>query len=484
MINIETASSVIGLTMVAESKKMMVVPVPGTPVADLVNITNNSVSITVAESNHPVGEQLTDHSSSLSIFTKGTDGVISTHSRAMDEYVNEISKAVTSHISYAKNVVKPAVLEMVENVQKSMTLTRAASAEFNINIVDLPLPMQNSGFEDAVSSYAEKTLFNPEFDLNLGEMSSEQMLALIQTGSTQQDADIGLWFAGLSSDLIACVWGNVFRNFKVSAPPAVKSIGELLLDKKTGVHAALLTYLAARKLFEEVPESTGLSLSDYKNRVAQIRDYAGVILFREYTRYNSSLKNGTLILSTDPSRKSVNVNGVVYREWLKTGGTNEVILGMLVSNQSLFGTNLINEQAEKFKQSWSTYEQYSVTAQRNDSFNTFKQALKLAFDAGMANMSAEEAALKEEKPEMFSQINLYFLDELALIRTGDMKDINATCLKLVCRSRYFYTSAEKILQSINDAMHSNPNMSVRDAAAIAAIEYVTDYVSDQLKMTM
>lgn len=484
MINIDTAAAVIGLTLIAENKKAVIVPVPGTPVADLVTITNDSTSICVSPDASSLSDQLSMNSSSLSIFTKGNDDIISSHSRAIDEYVSEISRSVTAHISYAKNVVKPAVIEMAENVQKSLSQTRAASAEFNIKIVDLPMPMQNSSFEDAVSSYSEKTLLDPETDLNLGEMTTEQLLALIQTGSSQQDTDIGLWFAGLSSDLIACVWGNIFRDFKASKPPCIKKISELLLDKKTGVDAALLTYLAARKLFEEIPEGTGVSLPVYKNKVAQIRDYSGIVLFREYSRYNASLKNGSLILSTDVNRKSVNVNGVVYREWLKTGGSNEVILGMLVSNQNLFNTNLINEKASKFKDAWNTYEQYSITEQRNSSFNTFKQALKLSFSAGMANMSPEETALKEEKPEMFAQIDTYFSDELALIRTNDMHDVNLTCMKLVCRSRYFYTSAEKILQSINDAMHANPNMNIRDAAAVAAIEYITDYVSDQIKTTM
>ena len=155
---------------------------------------------------------------------------------------------------------------------------------------------------------------------------------------------------------------------------------------------------------------------------------------------------------------------------------------MIVSNTPLYSCALIDKESARFLSAWNVYEQYSNTASKNNNFNKFKQALRICFANGFSILTDVEKDLKEEKPDMFSKINEYFTEELDKLRTGDMLDIHGECLKLVCRSRFYYTDAEKILQGINDAVKLNPNINVRDAAAMATCEYVFDYISDQMRV--
>lgn len=484
MINKQSALSAVPLAMLADSKGVIITPVAGTPLADLVNMTNNAVSVLnsgYVESMSP-GEELSANAAMLEVATTGSGGTLSTHDRSIDCYVPELAKAVASHISFAKNIVAPVVLQMADEVKKTIDYTAPASSEFCISVVDLPAPMQNNTFEESVSKYTGKTLFKPERDLTLGEQTAEGILELIKTGSKVNDADIEIWYAGISADIVMCVWNNVFRDFKVSSPSVVKDVVEICKDTTTGIDSSLLIFLIARKLYDEVPDNTGMTLAVYKDVVSQLRDYSGTMLGNEYIRYNASVRNGTLIINTSTTKKHINVNGAVYREWLKTGGSNEVILGMIVSNTPFYSCALIDKESARFLAAWNTYEQYSNTASRNNNFNKFKQALRICFANGFSNLTDVEKDLKEEKPDMFGKINEFFTEELDKIRTSDMLDIHSECLKLVCRSRFYYTDAEKILQGINDAVKMNPSINIRDAAAMATCEYVFDYVSDQMRV--
>lgn len=484
MINKQTALSALPLAMMADAKGVMIVPVAGTPLADLVTITTNGLTSFKygTEQDLDAATHLQEACSLLEFSTCGNDGILSNHDRSIDCYVPELAKAVTSHISFAKNIVMPVVMQMADTVKKEMEVVVSASAEFCINTIDLPIPMRSSSFEEVVSKYNGRVLIKPERDLALAAMTAEGILELIKTGSKITDTEIELWYAGVSGDLATCVWNNVFRDFKTSNPAVVKSIEELFKDPVDGINASLLVFLISRKLYDEVPEETGMTLVVYKDVVSQIRDYSGTMLSNEYNRYNASVRNKTLIIGFSPNRKTINVNGAVYREWLKTGGNNEIILGMVVSNTPLYSVTLIDASADKFVAAWNTYEQYSNTAAKNNSFNKFKQILKICFARDLANLSEIEKDLLIEKPSLHASVSQYFEEEMEKLRTNDMLDIHNECLKLVCRSRFYYTDAEKILQGINDAVKMNPNINIRDAAAMATCEYVFDYISDQMRV--
>jgi hypothetical protein len=53
-------------------------------------------------------------------------------------------------------------------------------------------------------------------------------------------------------------------------------------------------------------------------------------------------------------------------------------------------------------------------------------------------------------------------------------------LHIICQCRFYYTEAEFILSEIEEIGKQNPGIDVREAALIATINYLVDYLCDQI----
>ena len=66
------------------------------------------------------------------------------------------------------------------------------------------------------------------------------------------------------------------------------------------------------------------------------------------------------------------------------------------------------------------------------------------------------------------------------LREEAIGDIWEVASRVVAERIFYYTDAYCILTGINDACKQNPNIDVNEAALLSTIEYVCEYVCDQL----
>lgn len=485
MLDTNSAIYSLPLATLAATKGLVIDPVQGTPLAELVKTSNDLLmasSWCTAETDTAENE-LARYAGNVSSST--TSNVETTHDTAMDAYIADVSKAVTNHISFAKNIVKPVIVELVEEVQRSLGFVVNPSSQFKISMVDLPKPMQNAGFETSIAKYAEKPFIAPSSELRLGEVSPQAILDMMLTGSKEYDEGIKEWFVNKGDMFFMDIWNNLFRDFKESKPTCVFSFSDCLngSPKDSVVDCALTIHLLSRKLYDDVPEGVTLTLPQYRELVAQYREASGIKLNLEYIKYASILKNKTLVASVDTDGKGLSVYGPIYREWLKAGGSNEALLGMLVGRETIYNQSLFDESKDRFIKDWNTYSLFTKTAEKNNEFNRIKDILTISFAKVMESMSSTEKETVAAMPAFSQTVITKFKEELDKLKTSDTTDIFNTCMLLVCRARFYYTDAEKILIGINLAVKANPNIDIREAALLSSIEYVVDYISDQMRIT-
>lgn len=485
MIDTNSALYSIPLATLAANKGLVISPVEGTPLAELVKTTNDllmaSAGVCMSDTATD-SDQIKMHACSVSDFTMSDKET--SHDTMMDSFIADISKATANHISYAKNIVKPVIVEYVEEVQKSLGQEISPMSQFKITMVDLPKPMQNAGFETSINKYAEKPYLSPSSSLFLGEISPQGILDLMLTGSKEYDEGIKEWFVNKGDLFFMDIWNNLFRNFKVSKPSITFTFDSCMTpSSKELVDYALAIQLLSRKLYDEVPENTGLDLPRYREIVAEYREASGIKLNLEYLKYEAVLKNKMLVASIDSDGKGISVNGPIYREWLKSGGCNEALLGMLVGRDTFYNQELIDEAKERFIKDWNTYALFTKTADKNNQFNRIKDILTFSFAKVAENVSATEQETIASMPAFTQTMTTKFQEELLKLKSTDLDDIFNTCMLLVCRARFYYTDAEKILTGINLAVKANPHIDIREAALLSSIEYVVDYISDQMKLS-
>lgn len=489
MINKDTAIASNKTSLMMANKNLTIKAQSGTPLGELVGISMTLANIgrsTVSPDTDDltiIDQFLVDNASVLEACTIGFGEALSNHDIVFDSYVTSISSAVQQHISFAKNVVAPVVLAMSKETMTMMGVKSSAASMFNIETIDLPAPMTNGDFEGTLATYKGKPRVVPENKLTFEQKTIDDLIVLMKTGSADYDKCLLEWVASKPVGFFINLWTNVFMNRACALSSDNFDIEDLFNDEKKYVDHALFVYLVSRKLFDVVPKDSEMSLTRYKDLINQNLTYSADKLMGAYKKYNSDIKAKVLVSSIDRQQKTISVNGAVYREWVSTGGKNEVLLGLVVSNDNYFTSPQIDKNSQVYYDSWLTYEQFTALAEKNRSFTLFKEYLTIAFSNGMKDMNMQEISIAETLPGVSQNISKYFFENLALITSGDLADVHEVCLRLVCRSRFYYTDSEKILRGINEAFKTNPSIDVRQAALLSMIEYVTDYVVDQMTVS-
>ena len=192
-------------------------------------------------------------------------------------------------------------------------------------------------------------------------------------------------------------------------------------------------------------------------------------------------KSGILVVSADKFANTVTVNGPVYREFLKNGGKNEALLGGLLGGNLAKTLGEVQSNAEEYSSNYERNEALAAVLRKNDAVNKFKEALiwgigSLPYDG----LSDSEKSAWTEMSISVQSIVAKAQDIIDSLQSHEIEDVHATCLRVLCRSRYFYTDAEKFLGSMGELTKQNPSMDIREAGFMALIEKVGDYVADMI----
>ena len=239
------------------------------------------------------------------------------------------------------------------------------------------------------------------------------------------------------------------------------------------VNRLLAIHLIARNLFDNPPEGTSASLSTFNSIVAAIRDNAGTRLYFENQEYYDEIgKRKILIRSINGSK--VTVNGEVYRTWINEGGENEILFGNSLMARPVMDVVTITEKKNEFINEWNRHCALISTAEANRKFVRMKEILLSSF---------RNQLIEDQDPELNREAILrIFQEKLQAIRESDLECLYTLSLRMICQSRFPQTDAEEILLGINRVAKENPKLELREAAAIAVIEYIATWIAQQMKV--
>jgi hypothetical protein len=109
----------------------------------------------------------------------------------------------------------------------------------------------------------------------------------------------------------------------------------------------------AGRLPEEVPEGTGMTMSQLKIACAQYREVSAIAIRQHVDNYRLLEKSGVLVLSYNDRTSVVNVHAKNYAKYISDGGKNEVILGAMLRMTSFLPPSLMYlAMVVRMKSSW------------------------------------------------------------------------------------------------------------------------------------
>lgn len=416
----------------------------------------------------------------MSMLTEDGAGKPSDHSILNGNAVSQIAPAVGQHIHFAKNVVKPLVVELATRIEaRSQDLKKMdPAAGVEIIMKSLPAILQDESFLDTLRHYRDRTPTEPTNYLSIGDKSKEEIIALALIGHKRTDELIVEWLSKMPEQFLRKVWHSFF-NVEVDKEEIFDNSA---LDRMTvfdRIDYALAVYLIGRKVYEEVQDSQ-MSLDKYKNIAMSIRDYAGDFLVLHLKMVYSMIEGKILVIDSSLHDRTITVNGELYNDWINTGGKPEILLGMLTSNQIATSIPMIDAKAENHLRSWNTFLMFSTTENNNKFYDRLRQAVLVEFDQQLLTQDPSETEINDFTTERLIDVAKRANDYIDSLKNEDFHDFFAVALCLVAGMRFCHTSSYQILHDIGEACKANPQIDVREAALLAAINYLADSLADQI----
>jgi hypothetical protein len=475
MLTREALDNALPLAEVLDQRGLILRPVENTALDRLVGATR-------ADDNFNYGQagNFTPDTDSMEFIANKVDDALgmSPHDFAMDADLALAIPAVRAHISFAKTVVAPSVADLVERVKKSLVeLTPSSLLGMEVIVWNPASPLLNNAFVNIARQFEEVPYDVPAMNIQLPTLPVSEIVELMKTGTASVDDDIATWAAGKGESFFINIWENVFQMKPAELNDRIPvKFSNFIDDREIGADNAIAIFLLARRLFDAPPEGTEMNLQAFNNSMAEFRNQAGARICRELDELERLMKSKGVIRAV-MDNKTV-VNGPVYKEWLEAGGSNEILFGNMLNSNPVFSAELLNEQGDGLKLAWQKHAALTAAVESNRQFARVKELMARHFRAQMRDVTeGEEATLANREA-----VVRLFDEELEKIRASELDDLWSLTLRIVCRSRFFRTDAERILTDIEEIARKNPGIDEREAAGVAALKYISFWVASQFKV--
>lgn len=476
MLNIDSIDAARPLTDVLDGRGLVLYPVAGSPLETVVNATRVDVSMMLPDAG---GQGYHPDVALIHTMTSMNDEVLGAnpHDAAFDTLVEMVSKSITEHIVFAKNVVSPAVEELVKRTVEAMrSVTAESLLGMEIKTYYPPKPLLVQSLQDEVSAFSTLAVDNPKMNLKLPDLTGTEIIELMKTGSGNLDKAVAEWAATLGDSFFVTVWENIFQ-IKFNRPEnESKTFNDYIYQSDKAIDYALAIYLLARRLYEAPLPNTEMPLDMFNTTIIEYRNQAGGRICRFLTDLDTIDKGQILVRNV--SGPVTTVNGLVYEKWLAAGGENEVLFGNTLIDRKIIAVPQMLERAQELKDLWNHHQLLTATVERNRAFTRTKETLKKQFVAIMYELKEGDDSIEANRQMVISK----FDELLDTVRENELKDLWAVCLRLVCESRFSKTDAYKILTGIDRIKEENPNVDVREAASVSTLEYINHWFSSQMRV--
>lgn len=477
MITVEALQAAVPLTESYNRRGLAISPMPGTELAQLVDQTVVTVLDSGAESVRADDSIRHINYESTASFTNHDDesGAPNHHNAALDRIVQAGAALVRGQLQLARNVVSPIVTQLAEAVLADVDAVGAKDLlGIEISQFSYPMVVRTPSFRESLEMFRETPIEDVPLRTNLPDLSEEQLQEALSTGSGINDKMISVWASTIGTDFIYRTWHDIFQiNAKeINESNSLSTLRRFLEDDDCGPDYALAVYLLSNKLIDNPPEGTEMSLDLFDSQMVEFRNQAGARLTRLNNELDNANERGTIIKKLNSAQ--IVTYPEVYDEWISSGGDNDILLGNSVSAPTNYTVSALNENADKLREAWNR--QASLLASTSDSarFALIRDSLRKHF---MAQVRELDDTTPNDDKSTWVKI---FSEELVLIKSDECANVYNVALKLVCRSRFFRSNAEQILTSIEKHLRENPKLAPREAAAIASIELIADWLSCQL----
>ena len=451
----------------------------------LVNILNSSVNQVInSDYTNPINLYAETEADAYS--TK-EEIIPSDHSVTLVE-ITKISKAISNHLYTARNVVSPLILELYSAIKNQVeNIEHTILESIKIKQVGIPELIQNADILEIINKYKTDKTFANQPSINFESMSFNDIKELLKNPAIDNN-QLNFWVADKSEGFFTIIWNTVFANTTDLNSTHRDFIS--LIGSADGLNVAIAVFLMSLKLIDNPPENAGVSLARYNDIVYSYLGISSAKISDDVERYTLSIKNNRFITNIDYDESTIYVNKTIYQQFKDKELHDNLLLGVYqVRNRAYPTLEEIERYQEVYSNAFKSWFNAKLVIENNRKFDTYLYFIRE--ESKKLLLNNKEKIFKPfyaNEQEITVGIHQYveatknIENYLECLRMSDIEDIYSICINIVAKQIFFFTDAFNILMFIKEIKSINKEIGIKDAALLATIKHITQFVMRQLNI--
>lgn len=407
----------------------------------------------------------------------------SLYERGIKEIVPMVAQKLNDHLSFCRNVIQPQIVELSKRVADRITGTDVGTLlRFKVVADQMPSIAADSSLSESIGQWAAESYSDAPLSSNvtMGDYTEEELLQFMSTGNSRVDGkmtDILVKNPGILSTIYKGLFQRQNYNSVQQLFEAIKLKG--MSDEESAAYVAVFAYLLSQYFIQHIDTKAQAGFQEYLDFLTTIRGQAALKIKVIAEGYQRTVRMDKLITRVDG--KTVFVNDTVYKAYLEQGGSVDAVLANTLRDTPYTTKAEIIANQEALLKAWRNY---AMLVGNTDSLVAINHARQVYLEEYKA-MLQEEFASVGELPESVSIDGILDKARAVLnVLPGKYltEDTQGVAMVIICRSRYAEIGAEFTLASIQEATEKHPGIEPKEAALLAAIAYVCDWIVDQFQI--
>lgn len=443
-------------------------PYPNTFLDTMVTLTKNELDMEMVgrPADHRAGSSLYD-GRDLADRLKSLNQ-ITPHTALVDGEVASAIKIVQRNISLARTDAVPLICSVLDDL-KQVINPDIPYAYQRMEVFPLSFhPVWDT--EYVVSQARDFKRALPLKDVPAGIIRSVEeeqytnLLQLTTTGLTQIDALLGKVVQGYETQELLDLFRRVFHDGQ-----RVSFIPE---STYSSLNDLVIVHVWAQKVLDMMPERSDLTRDQYREAVSNIIAHSGIQLSRALEARAAWKSMGRVVLDYAGNDRVI-VNADTYQDFLKAGGTPEVVMGAAISGMRPKPVNQADllAQGAAFIKGWN---QHVTITSRRDQESLMSAARSELFRIVRRRIEERAAQnLVDSVEGALERLNAALL----LIDPRFARAPAVPVRNLICQVFYPGGDVGLYLEAIDRQAEADEHLSEDEAATLALFDYLSSWIS-------
>lgn len=466
MLYMSTINATLPLAEKLVGKQIVLSAVEGTPLSMLVDRT---YSPRLDMNEGEVAEMI----NAASLDTDPSE--INQHNNDISDLIAAVGDSVQRTLNGARNVAAPIYRGVAEQVEELVERNKLSLLNpIQVKPVYYHAVWNSPVLEGLVGRYSEQPVLGIEMPASLPMLSEEAIEAYLKVGNGSFDDEIMSVVDGGDDTWLTGLYSNVFT----AEGRGYDYVMEILTGKHKTRNELLCLHLFARRLMQDPPEGVRQSISEYRSTMGTLVNQSGRAVARLMQLRQREFDKKLLVYSYPAAGaekayragSTIHVNGELYNRWVEEGGSPECLYGALFDDRDTTYAGLLDKSAD-YERLWERQRRLITMRVSYQEKVVKMEAFQEAMTAAINTL--EDDALLVERGEYHSRLK----QSMKTVTEKELDTVYHTARRLVCDVLFPHTQYKQVLEAIDRACDANPELEVREAALLATVEYVVDWIA-------